>query len=332
MNSIVPWNIINKALKQEVLSSDDSEILNNWIGQSEENEALWQELQLNYAVGQSDEFDRDLAFENTMGKVQSVEPPAPQARKFNMYVVGRVAAAILLLIGVFFVYQNLVVPKPAQLVVKTTAPGQRSAVTLADGSTVKLNVNSTLRYPERFEGEERIVELQGEAFFQIARDEAKPFKVKVGAITTQVLGTEFNIRVSQDNQVEVTVTSGRVQVFNESPDIANTVQLTKGQQVVASNTDGLWQVQEVETAPYVAWIDRNLVLDAIPFKDALSQIERAYGISIRLESDDLVGDCLIRGTYKNEPLELVLKGMQLLLGFDYKFEGDLLIISGGSCE
>ena len=123
-----------------------------------------------------------------------------------------IAASVLLVItfGVIFVLQQ--VGKTQNLITKTTTRGQKSTITLTDGSQVRLNSESSLIYPERFEENVRSIQLVGEAFFDVARDENRPFIIKSGEVTTTVLGTSFNVSAFPDEDIEVTVATGKVKV------------------------------------------------------------------------------------------------------------------------
>src|SRR5690606_29105984 len=93
-----------------------------------------------------------------------------------------------------------------------TTWGQKSTITLSDGTTIKLNSGSRLRYPEAFDEGLREVHLEGEAFFDVARNEHSPFVVRTKSVTTRVLGTSFNIEAFPDEQISVTVATGKVEV------------------------------------------------------------------------------------------------------------------------
>ena len=95
---------------------------------------------------------------------------------------------------------------------KATQNGQKSTIILADGTQIKLNAGSKLKYPEQFGSDQRIVTLYGEAFFEVVRDENRPFIVKSKGLMTKVLGTSFNVKAFDNEHTQVTVRTGRVSV------------------------------------------------------------------------------------------------------------------------
>ena len=173
-------------------------------------------------------------------------------------------------------------------VVKTAGPGQRLAVTLPDGSRVELNSGTTVRYARPF-GQERIVQLDGEAFFDVV-EEARPFIVNTFNAKVEVLGTTFNVRAwreSIDPATTVTLESGRVALAPAGrPDQG--VELVPGQtRRVAAAVDEPSPPDTATVAWVTAWRDGDLV-----FKDQwlgviLEDVERRFGIDLALESATL---------------------------------------------
>src|SRR5699024_4254504 len=133
----------------------------------------------------------------------------------------KIAAAILIIatgyIGGF--YYDLQQQADSEIVWQTRSLsyGQTATLRFSDGSEIKLNGGSTLRYPATFATDGREVYLEGEAFFSIARDEARPFVVHAGGISTRVLGTSFNIETyANEGEVQVVVAEGKVAVSMNS--------------------------------------------------------------------------------------------------------------------
>lgn len=141
--------------------------------------------------------------------------------KKTNFAVLKVAASVTLFLGfsllAYFFYTDAR-DQTANTVTKTTVAGQKSTITLADGTTIRLNSESSLVYPESFDGDIRSVQLVGEAFFDVAHDEKRPFIIKSGDLVTTVLGTSFNISAFPDEDIEVTVASGKVAVSTDPGD------------------------------------------------------------------------------------------------------------------
>ncbi|MDN5213626.1 FecR domain-containing protein [Fulvivirgaceae bacterium BMA12] len=245
-------------------------------------------------------------------------------------IAWRVAASVLLLVGVgltfYFVGSSEV---EVNYLTKSTTAGQRSKVTLSDGSVVTLNSKSKLIYPENFSGDTREITLEGEAFFEVQKDASRTFMVRSGDVVTTVLGTSFNVRAFGAEQVEVTVATGKVKVAANAS--GKEVLLVKGQQAIYSRTLSDITVRDINLSRYTAWISRSLEFDMMPFSEVIKILERTYNTEIRIRSPRS-DDCLIRGKYENEKLINVLSGLKFVVRFDYHVtENDIIMIDGKGC-
>lgn len=136
-----------------------------------------------------------------------------------------------------------------------TAEGEMITLTLADGTEVKLNGNSRLVYPHRFEKDkERIVSLEGEAFFRVRHNAESPFVVDAGGILTKDLGTAFNVKAFPAGECKVTLVEGSVAVVAKGGKHAPVV-LTPGQEYSANQETKMPQVKTVDAEETTAWAD-----------------------------------------------------------------------------
>ncbi|NIG56507.1 FecR family protein [Chitinophaga sp. Cy-1792] len=216
----------------------------------------------------------------------------------------------------------------------TTPRGRQYHLQLPDGSRVWLNAATTLRYPVAFTGNERSVEVSGEAYFEIAQDAGKPFRVhftsnsandKDGLIN--VLGTSFNISAYQDDMAaKVTLITGKVMV---KPSLTSTNEniLMPGQQAAlkyGSNTG--MTVLPADTARTLAWKNGIMNLHNMPLSEVMKQISRWYNIDIAYEG--AIPDITFWGEIsRSENLSTVLEFMSAS-GLKYKFDdnGTKLIV------
>ncbi|SHN10255.1 FecR family protein [Cyclobacterium lianum] len=236
------------------------------------------------------------------------------SRRAWLRAIGRYAAVLLLAGFVGFCYWQLGLSgtEYPEMQVKQTQEGQRSAITLSDGSVVRLNQNSRFEFPESFSGDYRQVKLDGEAFFDIKANPEKPFVVQTGDAEVQVLGTSFN--VNTDQATEVTVASGKVRVADKHS--LDQEVLQPGQQAVLTGSD--IAISEVNPDHFIGWHTRNLSFEEESVQRVFEILERAYGVSIQLRFSDQDPDCLITGSYQGERIEAILLGMKYLLEFDYE--------------
>lgn len=157
-----------------------------------------------------------------------------------------------------------------------TPRGGQYEVTLADGTEVWLNAASTLRFPTAFAGNTREVELTGEAYFEVAKNPAKPFHVKVNQMDVQVLGTHFNIMAyGNEPAVKTTLLEGKVTVTNNG----QTQQLVPGQQAALNGTNG-FTVRDVNTDFAVAWKNGLFRFKETNIREIMRQVERWYDVEV----------------------------------------------------
>jgi transmembrane sensor len=170
-------------------------------------------------------------------------------------------------------------------VVYATAPGQRTQITLADGSTVTLSVQSVLRVPRSFgRAGAREVFLEGQGFFQVASDSSRPFTVRAGNTLTRVLGTEFDVRAYPgDRHVAVMVREGKVGVARSGTTTG--VLLTRG--MLATVGPDSVRVAPADPDRYLAWLSGTLRVRDRAVRDLLPELERWYGIRLRLGAPGL---------------------------------------------
>lgn len=238
----------------------------------------------------------------------------------------RVAAAVLLIAAVGIVLYTQFSPKVVQYTEYSTVQGERKDVVLSDGSHVWLNAGTTFRVPQVFAGDLREVYLDGEAFFEVAHNPDKPFRVHAGKLTTTVLGTSFNIRHYEGQMTEVAVVTGRVSVQYQQ--LADT--LTRGQ-IAATTGDILasWTFTDVDR--YTGWRQGMLVFDDQPVQDVLQTISRFYGVDVRVK-DKALGACRISTTLESMTEKEVIDLLCLLLNASATHEGNVYWISGSGCN
>ncbi len=162
-----------------------------------------------------------------------------------------------------------------------TAPGERKMVRLDDGSVVWLNAASRLTYPGRFTGDVREVSLEGEAFFDIARNENQPFVIKSGALKTTVLGTSFNIRAyREDKTMSVAVVTGKVRVSSPETEL----HLEPNQQAVFDKKEHkLDKRQEMFLSEMISWKEGMLRFRNTTFPEVAAVLKRTRGAEIRYD-------------------------------------------------
>ena len=162
--------------------------------------------------------------------------------------------------------------------------GSRTSITLPDGTTVWLNSNTNLVYPNSFPGDQRIVELDGEAYFDVARNEAKPFIVKTDKYNVEVLGTAFNMEAySAQSNFKTTLCTGKVRLFREE-NLDESLYLNPGE--AAELIDG--QLRIVPANGNIArWKDGLIVLDGQSFEEIVELFRKYYESQIVIRNENV---------------------------------------------
>lgn len=187
----------------------------------------------------------------------------------------------------------------------TTPKGGTYQIMLPDGTNVWLNAASALKYPNHFGDEARIVEIVGEAYFSVAHDNRRPFKVISSGQTIEVLGTKFNISAYPDEpETKTTLVEGKIRLSLASRE---TTELDPGQQATFSDSTSL-VVTEVDIFDHTAWREDKILLNDARLPEVMRQIERWYDVTIDLPEFTIKND---RRAYvfinRNENLSNVLK-------------------------
>lgn len=168
--------------------------------------------------------------------------------------------------------------EPVTTHILSTPRGKNFKIVLEDGTEVWLNAESKLHYPNRFAGKERRVELEGEAFFHVAKDAARPFIVKSGTAETRVLGTEFNFRSYPHENRHVTLVSGSVIVSDTQKE--NELQLHPGEDAPLDENDLMLIPRKVDINEYVSWKEDLFCFREAQLVEIMKAIGRWYNLSI----------------------------------------------------
>jgi ferric-dicitrate binding protein FerR (iron transport regulator) len=207
----------------------------------------------------------------------------------------------------------------------TTPKGRQFQVMLPDGTRVWLNAASSIRYPTRFKGIERKVDLTGEAYFEVARNNAMPFKVNVnGKSEVEVLGTHFNINAYEDeNTINTTLIGGAVKV--KAPDQPAVI-LKPGQQAQLPVEPGIIKViRNADTDQVMAWKNGFFNFEGQSLRVVMRQLERWYDIKVVYKEN--VQDIIFRGKiFRNLKLADVLYILQKM-GVRFEMQGRILTVT-----
>lgn len=204
----------------------------------------------------------------------------------------------------------------------STTKGQHKLIVLPDGSRVTLNALSSLTYPNHFRKDKRIVQLKGEAFFNVVKNPHQPFVVKTKDIQTQVLGTSFNIR-ELGKETKVAVVTGKVRV---------TATNKLDEQILTPNKMAIWRTTQkhLETVAFspkeeVQWKEKVLYFEEVPLDEVFKKLETVYHVQIIIEPNaSLTGK--YNGEFVDESLDNVMAGLAYTSNFHYRIEDKKITI------
>lgn len=205
--------------------------------------------------------------------------------------------------------------------------GKQYHFVLPDGTKVWLNAATTLTYPAQFDGERRVVTIDGEAYFDVVPDERHPFVVKSNLQELEVLGTSFNISsYDDDNYVKTTLVEGRVQIKGSatSGNLSSTI-LKPGQQSTIMQGKHDIYVQPVDIGESIAWRNGVFIFNNEEIKVAMKKISRWYNVDVEYEKgieEKLIGGSIQRFDDINE----LMKSLQATGLLRYKMERGKIII------
>ena len=202
---------------------------------------------------------------------------------------------------------------------KGTEPGQKLSIQLSDGSRVILNSSSKLVYNDFFGSDERVVYLEGEAFFEVNRDTLRPFKVITGSISTTALGTSFNVNsFSQNKAIEIALVTGKV-LIEEQSSTERSVLLIPGEMATFNKQAGDLSKSKFNIRDLTGWKDGIIVFRNARYGQVIEKLERWYGVEI---SEDRIPmkDWNFTGTFENENLENLLNTLQFEYEFTYQID------------
>ena len=199
--------------------------------------------------------------------------------------------------------------------------GGRDDLTLSDGTRIRLDAGSSLKYPAKFGDEDRVVFLSGEGFFEVAPNEEKPFVVHAYHAVVEVLGTKFNVRAWQPEQrVTVAVAEGRVSLGTEGT-TPQAVELNRGQMSSLPQNGPPAAPRSVEIARYLGWMQRDALFDNAPLYEILYQLERWHDVQFLLDDDSIAAEQLTL-QIRTQSLEDALELICALTGLEYQRADD----------
>ena len=296
----------------------------------------WYGQQLNQLPASEEQPDLDNARTESRRRIFAQIKPQPvyeaRLRSTKMiYLATSVAAAMVL--GFFWLVKSEIYSSktgPNEMVSLTTRPGQIASYLLPDSSLITLNGGSNVEYAKDFTSDKREVTIkEGEVFFEVKHDRAKPFTVDASGTRTQVLGTAFSIRAyEQLKNVSVTVSRGKVSVENHPGSTqSQKVLLLPNDQVAVNKQNGKYEQTRVDAVAVMGWMKGILDFNNEDLGTITLLLEKKFNVPIHIDSDNLREQRLTGKFRSNETIDDILGTLGIAGNFKFQHKANEVFIS-----
>ncbi len=322
--------LLEKYLQQK-LTFQEQHQLAKWLEEDEDNRKTIQLLETFWR-------DHSIDFEEKEKRVKArlfdrIEKKSSSKKsasiKWSNSMIKVAAIILLCLTTIFSIYtlstNKLETENPVSFMEKKSGLGEKKTIKLPDGSSVKLNSGSIIRYPESFIEENRVVELEGEGFFEVVRNVDKPFIVHADKAMIKVLGTSFNVNSDgTTNNVVVSVRSGQVKVSNQSENISRI--LNPNELIIFDNDDEQMELRKIDDDQLIfGWTNQILVFNDNSANEVFRVVANWFGVEFILEKN-IDRNRVFTSRFENPTLKSVLESLSYVYDFKYEINGKTIII------
>lgn len=302
------------------LNAKERQQVEQWVALSDANQRAFDEIEKIY-------LSSEISFTNFQPDVdrawKSVANAIGESKSAGQNILYKVAAVITLIVGLGFIvfqYQN----QSEQLIANTTE-GEIKKLELADGSIIWLNENSTFSYSKKMNEDQRVVSLDGQAYFDVAKDPERPFVILGEKATVEVLGTSFDL-VSKATYANVNVTSGRV-AFGSSNDEEVKVILEKGNQATFAGNKLAKNDSFNDNAS--SWMTKDFMFKSAPLSEVAETLSEHFNVKIKV--DEAIKNCLITSSFEDKELDEILSTFEAIANIKNERNGKTIKLTGPGC-
>ena len=318
---------------------------------------LWDETHPEKADKRSEEafaqLKQNLALKDDSFRFSQFFPPSSRSGQSGLKAFMRYAAVFLMAFGLawFISHTGSIFPTPvsSKVNVLSVPNGSKGFLTLEDGTEIWLNCGSRLTYNNFSGAPVREVFLEGEAFFNVRKDNTRPFIVKTSDLRLKVLGTRFNVKSYPAERITETVlVTGKLQIeeINPAAEDKNLITLEPNQKATFYSATGRFELEKKSTeaaaalkapvrqqiietvnpALYTSWKDEKLIFNNERLESLIIKMERWYNVDIELK-DSLLKDYRYTGKFEKENIEQALKALKLATPLEYQIDKNKIILS-----
>ena len=319
-------SIITRKISGEV-TADEQQILDNWLAESAENKRYFQNLQKIYTQateGKNEDLPPIDVNQEWQQFKNAVQPESTKPNYQTNWIRIAASVVVIAVLG-YLIWFNAF--QSDNITVLADHSGQ--LITLPDNSVVTLNKNTTITYPRAFADDSRNVIMKGEAFFEVTRNENKPFIVNLDLSNVEVLGTSFNINAEDNNdRIEVIVNTGKVRFATTTGD--ESVILIKGEKGTLMKNMNMISKVDNNDINFMAWKTRKIVFNDVDLDVVIQTVNKLYDSQITF-STDVGKNCKVTVSFDNQSIEAILSVLELTLDLEYKKTGDVIEVVKTGC-
>lgn len=323
----IPYELLAKYLSRQCTQAELEEV-NRWLNEDAEHPLLLEKLKRQWEAVQVDTSafvipDKAAVWNKVQARIRDKVKQVPMYSRSLLIRVSSVAAVLALVLGFslsFLLNGQKESWQASQFEnVVMAPPGQKTQLVLPDGTLVWLNSGSRLSYNYQYSTQDRVVNLEGEAFFDVKKDTQYPFIVKAGAVDVKVHGTAFNVSAYEDEEnIMVALLRGKVSLL--SADSQQLLTYLSPDQIAAVSKNNLsCQVTLCDAETESSWHHNLLKFDGTPAKEVWKKLERWYGVDIALSN--VSPSQAYWFTIKTESLTELLEMINKITPIEYKLDG-----------
>jgi transmembrane sensor len=307
------WDIVAAKLSGEEISTEEESILNQWLHDASNQKAYNNAAETYEKTGLFFELKK-IDTEKAWQKL-NIAPKKQMKPARWLYRVAAVAAIMAIAFSAFWISTNE--RNNWDELATLQNDSIRPSITLSDGTTITLNHDSKLHYPKKFKGKERIVKLEGQAFFDVAPNKEMPFIIQTHHMNIRVLGTSFDVKAYEGSEtVEVKVNTGKVELFCENQ-LAQAGEriliLFPGEMGSFNRTSKQLTKHNQFDNNTISWYTRTLRFEATPLSEVVGILESTFNVQIFADKTiDLTRT--ISAKFEQQDLPYILDVVAITLG------------------
>ena len=324
------YSLIGKKLSDQI-SEEENQLLQEWKDSSEEAKRQYEKIReywsnIHFSYGKTRLVTEEEVSEQVWNKVFN-KNAEKKYNRFDIVKLIKIAAVfILFVVAPYTVYHFLdhAEQQAPQVttIIKETLPGQKSSIALQDGTIVWLNSGSSISYWTDYNEKIRLIELEGQAFFEVFKDPTKPFFVKCRDLKVEALGTSFDVNGYSDSPIQVSLLTGKVKLsLPMKKDNDDQVILLPGEYSVLSQDNRFIEKGTFDSYEVLAWKEGRIIFNNTTINEIVPELELWFGVKFQ-GHETIDPDRPFTTTFSKESLDNILMNIGGVLNFEYSIEGN----------